>query len=429
MDQSPTPSTPLPSTPLPSTLLPWFQPSPTLTDPFRETSPQPTPHPSIKPCPEETTTKAAPADKTAVPQMITQHSEMSLDSTAQLESHPIAPLLSQEPQTQLDATCFTQPPHTPLTAPSWLRAHLVMATENCRYIANQFPAPHSDALLAHTPKPTNSFLESHLCHSAHLFDNMDKDSVAQWDEKVLGSKLLFRIFDFNANKVTPETIQTVLHSICKMITGITYEYQDTATVKIAPSTCAIDAKAAPTTFLINGLSLTLQTILLNTKVWATQDVTFEVFPFEPSFPTFIFALAGFVHVESQEAYSIILQTWNTDHMYDAYIRIITQDEHFPAETTEEAQVQWLTVSFHQLLDNLQVTFPDMKLARNIPATCFNIFVEIPKHGTKSMTSWKTRYTPTPYMVLPPALPCIHVPSHVSTDGMVQNSTCLLWHNH
>ncbi|KAG6372734.1 hypothetical protein JVT61DRAFT_7508 [Boletus reticuloceps] len=258
-----------------------------------------------------------------------------------------------------------------------------MATENRRNAANQSPSLPSDTSLVYTPKPVDGFPVTHLHHSAHLFDDMDKDSIMQWDKKVPEPKLLFRIFDFNINKATQEAIQTVLHKVRKVIMGIAYKYQDTIAIKIAPPMCTTDAKAAPATFLVYGLLPALQSILLNTRVWATHDVTFEVLPFGPSFPTFLFALVGFVDAESQEAYSVILQTWNTDYMYDAYIRIITQDTHFPADSTKETQAQWLATSFHQLLESLKVMFLDMRLSGNVPTPRFNVFAKLPTENPKA----------------------------------------------
>ncbi|KAF8447493.1 hypothetical protein L210DRAFT_985643 [Boletus edulis BED1] len=349
--------------------------------PFPSSHPPAIPDDPFGGTPSPTPTSTTPTNVATVPQTMTQASSAPSDLATTLGPPPAVPLPPSKVQAP-SAPAHPAPPPVLAPTPSRLKAHLAMATENRRNAANQ-ALPLTETLPVHTPKPIDGFPMTHLRHSAQLFDDMDKDCVIQWDERVPEPKLLFRIFDFNVNKATQEAIQTALHKVRKVISSIAYEYQDAVAIKIAPPTRATDAKTAPVTFLAYGLLLVLQTILLDTRVWVTPDVTFEVFPFGPTFPTFLFALAGFVDAESAEAYSVILQTWNTDQMYDAYIGIITQDARFPVDATEEAQMQWLTASFHQMLDSLRVTFLDVKLSGNVPAPRFNIFAELPTEDPKA----------------------------------------------
>lgn len=288
-------------------------------------------------------------------------------------------------------------PQPQVNAPSHLQAHLAMASENRRNLSNQPQSPHPGAFPIHTPKPIDGFPKTHMRHSAQLFDDLDYASATQWDMAVPEPKLLVQIFDLNLNKATLETVQTATHNIRRVITGIAYELQDASAAKIAPPSRAPDASAAPVTFLLYGISHALQTILMNTKVWATPEVSFEVFRFAPEFPTFLFALTGFVDAASPEAYSIILKTWNTDKMYDEYTGIITKDPEFPTEASLEHQSQWLVNTFHKLLDSLQVVVLELKLSGNIPAPRFHIFAQIPTDHPKTWHDLRNLLEMSPYI--------------------------------
>ena len=137
-------------------------------------------------------------------------------------------------------------------------------------------------------------------------------------------------------------------------------------------------------------------ILLNTKVWATTEVTFEVFPFEPVFPTFLFTLAGFIDAGSHEAYNVILHAWNDDWIYDEFVGHIVKDPHFLAGDDPDTQTQWLAASFHQMLDSLEVNTLDIKLPGNIPAPCFNIFAKIPTNEPRQLHGYTPGYE-RPYL--------------------------------
>lgn len=51
---------------------------------------------------------------------------------------------------------------------------------------------------------------------------------------------------------------------------------------------AQDSTAAPVAFLIYNILESTHDALLHTNVWATLNITFELFPFDPTFPTFLF---------------------------------------------------------------------------------------------------------------------------------------------
>ncbi|KAF8437119.1 hypothetical protein L210DRAFT_972967 [Boletus edulis BED1] len=288
-----------------------------------------------------------------------------------------APLAQEEEDMDLAPDLIannTQPHITPS-----LQAHLAVASEHRRITTVQTHVPCPGAFPPHTAKPIDGFPITHLWHSAQLFEDMDPKVIATWDAEVPSPKLLACIFDLIADKASPDTIRNAITAMKNVIHGINCEVQQisTSNIKVAPLARAEDAHSAPATFLIYDIPETVHNILIHTKVWATPAITFELFPFTPTFPTFLFAIEGFMPTPPIRIHTIILSTWHMDKTYDDFIRIITRDPEFPADFPPHIQMEWFAKTFETMASSLEVCLLDYKKPGNIPDPIYNVFAEIP----------------------------------------------------
>ncbi|KAG9310646.1 hypothetical protein JVU11DRAFT_9222 [Chiua virens] len=172
----------------------------------------------------------------------------------------------------------------------------------------------------------------------------------------------------------------------QVVSGIDNVVQQTSTseTKIAPPSRAQNAAATPTAFLVHDMHQTTYDALLYTRVWATQNITFELFPFNPAFPTFLFPLEGFITPDKNRIRQIILHTWETDTVYDEFVAILARDENFPANLTADDITTFLANSFKRLTESLHVEFLDYKKPKDVPSPIFNVFATL---ATRDPKAW------------------------------------------
>ncbi|KAG6370503.1 hypothetical protein JVT61DRAFT_11432 [Boletus reticuloceps] len=215
MTQTPTPSTkPKPLAETQGDPVPTSQPTPTPTTPQLPTMMQEDPTP--------------PSQPNSAPTTPQRHIRMQEDPPALSVPAPVTPSAAASPNHRQ---------HTLVNITPVLQAHLSMAQEHRCNTTIQTRTPNPSAFPAHTPRPINGFPETHLRHSAQLFDDMDQSAIATWDASVPEPKLLARIFDFIPDRITPENTQTVIATMKEIINGIEYELQLHETqpdAKIAP---------------------------------------------------------------------------------------------------------------------------------------------------------------------------------------------------
>lgn len=290
-----------------------------------------------------------------------------------------------------------QPQHPPATNPAThthqtmvritpsLQAHLAMATEHCRNTTIQAHTPHHSTFPPHTARPANGFPRTHLRHSTQLLDDMDPMVIATWDGAVTGPKLLARIFDFAANKADHDVVQEKIAAMRQIINGIDCVVRQTSTseIKIAPPARAQDTATAPVAFLVYNIPETTHDALLHTKIWAIPNITFELFPFDPTFPTFLFLLEGFVTSDTTRIKMVVLHNWNTDTVYDEFTAITLRDPNFPADIDADNIADFIANSFARITESFSVELLNYKKPKDIPSPIFNIFATIPTRDPKT----------------------------------------------
>ncbi|KAF8125777.1 hypothetical protein EV363DRAFT_1453586 [Boletus edulis] len=325
----------------------------------------------------------------------------SCHSPTDVNSAP--PLIQQSPLAPASPRIALPPPPAATASPNHrqrnsvnitpvLQAHLSMAQEHRRNTTIQTRTPNPSAFPTHTPRPVNGFPETHLRHSAQLFDDMDQSAIATWDARVPEPKLLARIFNFIPDRITPENTQTVIATMKEIINGIEYELQlheMQPDAKIAPPPLAQDAQSAPIAFLIYDISETTRDILLQTRIWATPKLTFEVFPFAPTFPTLLFPLDGFVTRDTTQVKYTVPNHWYADKVYDNYIAIITQDPDYPADLPPQDQLEWMSNTYARITDSLEINLLDIRRCGNVPAPRHNVFATLPTTNPKTWHDLRT----------------------------------------
>ena len=138
------------------------------------------------------------------------------------------------------------------------------------------------------------------------------------------SKLLAHIFDFTANKANHDTIQEKITVMCQVINDIDCVIcqASISEIMITPPARAQDFIAALVAFLIYNILEPTCDALLHTKVWATLNISFELFPFNPTFPTFLFLLKGFVTIDANRICFVVLHNWHMKNVYDEFEALI-----------------------------------------------------------------------------------------------------------
>ena len=150
-------------------------------------------------------------------------------------------------------------------------------------------------------------------------------------------------------------------------------------------------------FLIYNVPDTTYEALLHTRVWATPNITFELFPFDPTFPTFLFPLEGFVTTDANRIKMVVLHSWNTDAVYDDFASIILRDPNLPADLAAENIADFITSSFARLTESLSVELLDYKKPKDIPSPIFNIFATIPTRDPKTWHDVRALLEKTQYL--------------------------------
>ncbi|KAG6371297.1 hypothetical protein JVT61DRAFT_9767 [Boletus reticuloceps] len=368
--QTPTPSTkPKPLAETQGDPVPTSQPTPAPTTPQLPTMMQEDPTP--------------PSQPNSAPTTPQRHIRMQEDSPALSVPAPVTPhqlpaahppLIQKSPFASAPPRISLPPPPAAAASPNHrqrtlvnitpvLQAHLSMAQEHRRNTTIQTRTPNPSAFPTHTPRPINGFPETHLRHSAQLFDNMDQSAIATWDAS-------------------------------EIINGIEYELQLHETqpdTKIAPPPLAQDAQSAPIAFLIYDISETTRDILLQTRIWATPKLTFEVFPFTPTFPTLMFLLDGFVTQDPSQVKYAVLNHWYADRVYDSFIAVITQDPDYPADLPPQDQLDWMANSYSRITDSLEIQLLDIRRCGNVPAPRHNIFATLPTKNPKTWHDLRTLF--------------------------------------
>ncbi|KAG9310632.1 hypothetical protein JVU11DRAFT_9201 [Chiua virens] len=121
------------------------------------------------------------------------------------------------------------------------------------------------------------------------------------------------------------------------------------------------------------------------KVWATTDITFEAFTFNPTFPLYLFGLSGLIDAEFPQALHVVRSTWESSQLYDELSTTFAKDPDYPSDTAPTQQGAFMMSVFRTLINTLAVTTVDNKLSGGIPAPRFNVFARIP---TCSPETWR-----------------------------------------
>jgi hypothetical protein len=393
----------------------WSSTQPASSAPLRDSTPTPS-RPYSPPDPtalnHSTTSTQPPQDVTGTSSTMQRPPATPKEAPPHLQTMEERGTAIPPPTSPPGATtqpAQTQPQQPPTTSPAThqpmaritpsLQAHLAMATEHRRNNTIQAHPPRHSTFPPHTARPANGFPQTHLRHSTQLLDDMDPMVIATWDGAMTGPKLLARIFDFAANKADHDMVQEKIAAMRQIINGIDCVVRQTSAseIKVAPPAWAQDTAAAPVAFLIYNVPQTTYDALLHTRVWATPNITFELFPFDPTFPTFLFPLEGFVTTDATRIKTVVLHTWSTDVVYDDFTWIILRDPNFPGDLADENIADFIANCFSRMTESLSVELLDYKKPKDIPSPIFNTFAMIPTRDPKTWHDIRALLEKTPYL--------------------------------
>ncbi|KAG1734856.1 hypothetical protein EDD22DRAFT_736658, partial [Suillus occidentalis] len=230
-----------------------------------------------------------------------------------------------------------------------------------------------------TPTPIGGFPRIHMAHSAQIFDHLDNRVLLAWFQ-VEHPKFLVRVFDqtgkdvFEKAAVIAERIRASIAIIANFV------HQDALPVRVSPPQPqkGRDSKDFPSGFLIHNVSDETRSLILNQRIWAATDITFEALPFNCSHPPeLLFCLSGFTTPNRDIVKKAVADVWAHD---DNRHRI--NDMFSMSEITEEELVYKAT---HDLIRSIQVEHLDFKITGGLSVPRFNIFATSPSSDAKTWT--------------------------------------------
>ena len=152
------------------------------------------------------------------------------------------------------------------------------------------------------------------------FDHMDVDIVERW-WKLPGSKLLAIPFDGDVNnqKLHDEIKGRILAAVADVTSSTT-----AIVIAPQPSEEAVRTGQIPKSFLIYNISESHCQMLLQRRVWASINFTFQAVPLEPTCPDFLFTIQGFTALENGAILDTVWEIWK-DEITQEFIQSLIEE--------------------------------------------------------------------------------------------------------
>jgi hypothetical protein len=198
-----------------------------------------------------------------------------------------------------------------------MMARLAAVTVRGNLRVQGMPKPHPRESYMDTKMP-----EIHEEHPMGPLVNIDSNQIQDWTYKVTTGKVLARPFGTDVHYIpNHRDIANDLMSAIKEITGLSNV--SVAEPDKAPIVCQETKIKTPMTFLIHDLSDNDVTLLTDRQVWASQNLTFEIIPFPPKRPSFLFTISGIATHSEDNIKELILKTWkdtNSEAFFDTFLQ-------------------------------------------------------------------------------------------------------------
>jgi hypothetical protein len=258
-------------------------------------------------------------------------------------------------------------------------AHLELAEKN-RAVTSYDGRNHSTTLPQFTPAPEGGFPRTHLSHSAHLFDFLDKDTLMAWF-KVEHPKLLVRVFDHSGKDIL-EQAAIITERLRTNITIIAnFVQQGTVNVRVSPPQPqgGRDAKLLPMSFLVHNISEETKDLLISNRIWSASDITFEARHFHCTHPpTLLFCLSGFTTTDCSAVRQAIIDVWAAEDNKAEMADILFSTQDFQEETVFEVVNTFTRTVYVERLD--------FKVTGGIAVPRYNVFAYSPTSKAEAWTN-------------------------------------------
>ncbi|KAG2084188.1 hypothetical protein BD769DRAFT_1682261 [Suillus cothurnatus] len=347
-----------------------------IPDPASPTSPPDTPTPT----PREITAPPHPNNLLTYQEFkVTMSTETPASSTAQsdLKDSIHAPGNTMVDQT-MDAPPSPPAAHTQTTEEEAILAHLALAEAN-RSILSQNGINHRTVLPQFTPTPIGGFPRVHMAHSAQIFDHLDNKVLLAWFQ-VDHPKFMVRAFDHSGKDVSekPAIIAERLRASIAIIAD--FVHQEAPPIRVSPPQPqgGRGAKDFPVGFLVHKIPEETKNLIVDQRIWSSNDITFEALPFNCTTPPeLLFCLSGFTTADVGIVRNAVVDVWSNDENRPN-IDDIFSGCGFP----DDEMVYKATRDF---IRSVRVELLDFKITGGLSVPRFNIFATSPTNNAKTWT--------------------------------------------
>ncbi|KAG1799823.1 uncharacterized protein HD556DRAFT_1525100 [Suillus plorans] len=259
-------------------------------------------------------------------------------------------------------------PHTLSAEEQNILTHLALAGQNCAAVQNDGPH-HVTDLPQFTPTPLGGFPQTHLAHSAQVFDHLDNKVLLAWFQ-VEHPKFVVRVFDQTGKDVLDKAAILAERIRANISIVANFIHQEAQPVRVSPPQPQ-GSKYLPLSFLVYNISPETRDLILSQRVWSATDITFEARP-----PDLLFCVTGFTSPDTDIVQKTIADVWAYEDNR-AHINDILSMSEIPEEKVHIAT--W------NLIRSIRVEHLDFKIAGGLPVPRFNIFAHSPTCDAKAWT--------------------------------------------
>jgi hypothetical protein len=156
-----------------------------------------------------------------------------------------------------------------------------------------------------------------------------------------------------------------LMTAIKEITSLTNV--SVAELSKAPIVCQETKIKTPMTFLIHDLLDNVVALLMDRQVWASQNLIFEIIPFPPKRPSFLFTISGIATHSEDNIKELILKTWkdsNSEAFFDTFL--------------QETPPFFQNALYHEInryIDSIDIKRLEIKMEGRHDDPHFNVYVD------------------------------------------------------
>ncbi|KAG2132749.1 hypothetical protein DEU56DRAFT_757259 [Suillus clintonianus] len=218
-----------------------------------------------------------------------------------------------------------------------------------------------------------------MSHSAQIFDHLENKVLLAWFQ-VQHPKFMVRVFDHSGRDVFEKAAIIAERIRVNIAIIANFVHQGAPPVRVSPPQPqgGRDSKDFPTGFLVHNVSEETRNIILDQRIWAANDITFEALPFGcPHPPELLFCPSGFTTANAEIIGKTVADVWAHEENRHRINNIFSM-----SEIKEEEHVYKAT---WDLIRSVRVEHLDFKITGGLSVPRFNIFAVSPSNDAKTWT--------------------------------------------